>query len=128
MTGRRVDSLAAAGRAANMPPCSGRAQCHYHPWRKEAPCPERAGGVKSPIPCFPSIPADTTGAGDALTALAARLAYGETAAYRGPIRGLCRPSAIKSRAHHLYWRITGRHENGFCVPPRIIKWHKPCPA
>ncbi|ENG0037296.1 hypothetical protein ABR857_000545 [Klebsiella pneumoniae] len=35
-------------------------------------------GVKSPIPCFPSHPRDTTGAGDAFNgALAARLACGE---------------------------------------------------
>jgi sugar/nucleoside kinase (ribokinase family) len=80
--------------------------------------------VKSPIPCFPSHPRDTTGAGDAFNgALAARLpAASRCMAAR--FAAAYAAVSVEKRAHHLY-RITRRHENGFYVPPLIMKWLKP---
>ncbi|STT66619.1 ribokinase [Klebsiella pneumoniae] len=76
MTGRWVDSLTAAAEAADV--------LHAQDARNVIITLGASGallsehGVKSPIPCFPSHPRDTTGAGDAFNgALAARLACGE---------------------------------------------------
>lgn len=76
MTGRRVDSLAAAAEAADALHAQGARNVIITLGAKGALLSEQ--GVKSPIPCFPSHPRDTTGAGDAFNgALAARLACGE---------------------------------------------------
>ncbi|UNB81577.1 PfkB family carbohydrate kinase [Klebsiella pneumoniae] len=64
MTGRRVDSLTAAAEAADV-------LLHAQGARNVIITLGASGlllserGVKSPIPCFPSHPRDTTGAGDA---------------------------------------------------------------
>ena len=76
MTGRRVDSLAAAAEAADVLHAQGARNVIITLGASGALLSEQ--GVKSPIPCFPSHPRDTTGAGDAFNgALAARLACGE---------------------------------------------------
>lgn len=64
MTGRRVDSLAAAAEAADALHVQGARNVIITLGAKGALLSEQ--GVKSPIPCFPSHPRDTTGAGDAL--------------------------------------------------------------
>ena len=76
MTGRRVDSLTAAAEAADVLHAQGARNVIITLGASGALLSEH--GVKSPIPCFPSHPRDTTGAGDAFNgALAARLACGE---------------------------------------------------
>ncbi|WP_410318276.1 PfkB family carbohydrate kinase [Klebsiella pneumoniae] len=76
MTGRRVDSLTAAPEAADVLHAQGARNVIITLGASGALLSEH--GVKSPIPCFPSHPRDTTGAGDAFNgALAARLACGE---------------------------------------------------
>ena len=76
MTGCQVDSLAAAAEAADALHAQGARNVIITLGAKGALLSEQ--GVKSPIPCFPSHPRDTTGAGDAFNgALAARLACGE---------------------------------------------------
>ncbi|STV31522.1 putative ribokinase [Klebsiella pneumoniae] len=73
MTGRRVDSLTAAAEAADVLHAQGARNVIITLGASGALLSEH--GVKSPIPCFPSHPRDTTGAGDAFNgALAARLA------------------------------------------------------
>ncbi len=75
MTGRRVDSLTAAAEAADVLHAQG-ARNVIITRRQRRLLSEH--GVKSRVPCFPSHPRDTTGAGDAFNgALAARLACGE---------------------------------------------------
>lgn len=76
MTGRRVDSLAAAAEAADVLHAQGARNVIITLGASGALLSEQ--GVKSRVPCFPSHPRDTTGAGDAFNgALAARLACGE---------------------------------------------------
>lgn len=76
MTGRRVDSLTAAAEAADVLHAQGARNVIITLGASGALLSEH--GVKSSIPCFPSHPRDTTGAGDAFNgALAARLACGE---------------------------------------------------
>ncbi|STV49328.1 putative ribokinase [Klebsiella pneumoniae subsp. rhinoscleromatis] len=76
MTGRWVDSLTAAAEAADVLHAQGARNVIITLGASGALLSEH--GVKSPIPCFPSHPRDTTGAGDAFNgALAARLACGE---------------------------------------------------
>lgn len=76
MTGRRVDSLTAAAEAADVLHAQGARNVIITLGASGALLSEQ--GVKSRVPCFPSHPRDTTGAGDAFNgALAARLACGE---------------------------------------------------
>ncbi|HBX2195292.1 TPA: ribulose-phosphate 3-epimerase [Klebsiella pneumoniae] len=76
MTGRRVDSLTAAAEAADVLHAQGARNVIITLGASGALLSEH--GVKSRVPCFPSHPRDTTGAGDAFNgALAARLACGE---------------------------------------------------
>ncbi|MDV9120101.1 PfkB family carbohydrate kinase [Klebsiella pneumoniae] len=76
MTGRRVDSLTAAAEAADVLHAQGARNVIITLGASGALLSEL--GVKSRVPCFPSHPRDTTGAGDAFNgALAARLACGE---------------------------------------------------
>ncbi len=123
MTGRRVDSLTAAAEAADVLHAQGARNVIITLGASGALLSEH--GVKSPIPCFPSHPRDTTGAGDAFNgALAARLACGEPLQAAARFARPMPPSVSKSKAPHLYLS-TWRHRNGFSVPPLIMKWHKP---
>lgn len=123
MTGRRVDSLTAAAEAADVLHAQGARNVIITLGASGALLSEH--GVKSRVPCFPSHPRDTTGAGDAFNgALAARLACGE------PLQAAARFAAAyaavsveKQGASSLpEYR---RHRNGFSVPPLIMRWHKP---
>ena len=123
MTGCQVDSLAAAAEAADALHAQGARNVIITLGAKGALLSEQV--VKSPIPCFPSHPRDTTGAGDALTARWRRVWPAASRCIARPdLRRPMPPSASKSRARHPYL-TTKRHENGFCVPPLIMKWHKP---
>ncbi|STT72746.1 putative ribokinase [Klebsiella pneumoniae] len=123
MTGRWVDSLTAAAEAADVLHAQGARNVIITLGASGALLSEH--GVKSPIPCFPSHPRDTTGAGDAFNgALAARLACGNRYRPQPDSRRPMPPSVSKSKAPHLYLS-TWRHRNGFSVPPLIMKWHKP---
>ena len=83
MTGRRVDSLTAAAEAADVLHAQGARNVIITLGASGALLSEH--GVKSPIPCFPSHPRDTTGAGDAFNGgFAAALAGG--AAPRDAVR------------------------------------------
>lgn len=77
MTGCRVDDLIGASHAADVLHSRGAKNVIITLGAAGALLSEQ--GVKNHIPCFPSHPCDTTGAGDAFNgALAARLACGET--------------------------------------------------
>jgi ribokinase len=77
MTGCRVDDIAGAGEAADALHAQGARNVIITLGANGALLSEQ--GVKTHIPCFPSHPRDTTGAGDAFNgALAARLACGES--------------------------------------------------
>ena len=67
MTGCQVDSLAAAAEAADALHAQGARNVIITLGAKGALLSEQ--GVKSPIPCFPSHPRDTTGAGDTFLAV-----------------------------------------------------------
>ena len=71
MTGRRVDSLTAAAEAADVLHAQGARNVIITLGASGALLSEH--GVKSPIPCFPSHPRDTTGAGDAFNGALDRL-------------------------------------------------------
>ena len=76
MTGCRVDDLAGASEAADVLHAHGARNVIITLGANGALLSEQ--GVKTHIPCFPSHPRDTTGAGDAFNgALAARLACGD---------------------------------------------------
>lgn len=77
MTGCRVDDMAGASQAADALHARGVSNVIITLGANGALLSEQ--GVKKSIPCFPSQPRDTTGAGDAFNgALAARLACGES--------------------------------------------------
>ncbi|STU76766.1 putative ribokinase [Klebsiella pneumoniae subsp. pneumoniae] len=123
MTGRRVDSLTAAAEAADVLHAQGARNVIITLGASGALLSEH--GVKSPIPCFPSHPRDTTGAGDAFNgALARGWPAGNRYRPQPDSRRPMPPSVSKSKAPHLYLS-TWRHRNGFSVPPLIMKWHKP---
>lgn len=123
MTGCQVDSLAAAAEAADALHARGARNVIITLGAKGALLSEQ--GVKSPIPCFLLIPAIPPARAMPSTA---RWRRGWPAANRciprPDLRRPMPPSASKSRARHPYL-TTKRHENGFCVPPLIMKWHKP---
>lgn len=123
MTGRRVDSLAAAAEAADALHAQGARNVIITLGAKGALLSEQ--GVKSLFRAFLPIPAIPPARAMPLTARWRRVWPAASRCIARPdLRRPTPPSASKSRAHHLY-RITRRHENGFYVPPLIMKWLKP---
>ncbi len=79
-------------------------------------------GVKTHIPCFPSQPCDTTGAGDAFNgALAARLACGDALHEATGLRRPMPRSASKGAAPHLC-PIMKKLWNVLSMPLLMLKW------
>ena len=96
MTGRRVDSLTAAAEAADVLHAQGARNVIITLGASGALLSEQ--GVKSPIPCFPSHPRDTTGAGDAF--------IGSFAHFLAS--GLEAPEALRRAARYAASSITKR--------------------